>query len=58
LQRSDDGVDFNRVRSFLVVGIAPPEADAFAPNAGTPTLTPMPPAQKFIVSRLIVHQIA
>lgn len=40
LQRADDGAEFNRVRSFLVVGIDEPEADAFAPDDGTPPGTP------------------
>ncbi len=32
LRRDDDGTDYNRVRSFEVVGIDEPELDAFAPN--------------------------
>ena len=39
LRRGDDGADFNKLRSFAVVGIDEPEADAFAPtpDEGTPT---------------------
>ena len=37
LRRGDDGAEFNQVRTFFVVGIDPPEADAFAPvDDGTP----------------------
>lgn len=37
LRRADDGAEFNQVRGFAVVGIDPPETDAFAPPAdGTP----------------------
>jgi hypothetical protein len=35
LRRDDDGSEYNRVRSFEVIGIDPPETDAFAP-ADTP----------------------
>ncbi len=38
LRRNDDGTEFNHVRRFEVVGIDPPEADAFAPSD-----TPKPP---------------
>jgi hypothetical protein len=31
LRRDDDGNEYNRVRSFEVIGIDPPEADPFAP---------------------------
>jgi hypothetical protein len=31
LRRGDDGAEFNKVRTFAVVGIDEPEADAFAP---------------------------
>lgn len=31
LRRDDDGVEYNRVRRFDVVGIDPPERDEFAP---------------------------
>lgn len=31
LRRGDDGAAFNKLRSFMVIGIDPPEADAFAP---------------------------
>ena len=37
LRRSDDGVEFNRVRSFEMLRIDPPEPDAFAPNDAAPT---------------------
>ncbi len=32
LRRDDDGTEYNRVRSFEVIGIDPPEIDAFAPT--------------------------
>jgi hypothetical protein len=32
LRKDDDGNEYNRVRSFEVLGIDPPEADAFAPT--------------------------
>jgi hypothetical protein len=32
LRRGDDGVTYNRVRSFSVIAIDPPETDAFAPT--------------------------
>lgn len=31
LRKDDDGTEYNRVRSFEVIGIDPPEQDAFAP---------------------------
>lgn len=34
LRKDDDGNEYNRVRSFEVIGIDTPEEDAFAPNAG------------------------
>jgi len=41
LRRADDGAEFNQVRSFAVVGIDPPETDAFAPaDDGTPSGEP------------------
>ena len=33
--KDDDGNEYNRVRSFEVIGIDPPEQDAFAPQDGT-----------------------
>ena len=40
LRRGDDGTEYNKVRTFAVVGIDEPEADAFAPDdepdGGTP----------------------
>jgi len=36
LRRGDDGAEFNKLRSFAVVGIDPPEADAFAPTDEPP----------------------
>jgi hypothetical protein len=37
LRRGDDGAEYNKVRTFTVVAIDPPEADAFAPtDDGTP----------------------
>lgn len=33
LRRDDDGTEYNRVRSFEVIGIDEPEQDAFAPTA-------------------------
>lgn len=33
LRRDDDGTEYNRVRTFEVVGIDPPEEDAFAPES-------------------------
>lgn len=41
LRRDDDGSEYNRVRSFEVIGIDPPETDAFAP-ADTPGPSPAP----------------
>lgn len=32
LRKDDDGIERNRVRSFEVIGIDPPEADPFAPK--------------------------
>ena len=32
LRRDDDGTEYNRLRSFEVLGIDPPEVDAFAPT--------------------------
>lgn len=41
LRKDDDGAEFNRVRSFEVIGIDPPETDAFAPtDAPGPEPTP------------------
>lgn len=40
LRRDDDGIEYNRVRSFEVIGIDPPETDAFAP-ADVPGPAPM-----------------
>ncbi len=39
LHKDDDGIERNRVRSFVVVGIDTPEADPFAPSSpsGSPT---------------------
>lgn len=37
LQRDDDGTERNRVRTFEVLGIDPPEVDPFAPDAGEST---------------------
>lgn len=34
VRKGDDGADFNKVRSFDVLGIDAPEADAFAPRQG------------------------
>ena len=34
LRKDDDGTEYNQVRSFEVIGIDPPEEDAFAPNVG------------------------
>jgi hypothetical protein len=36
LRRGDDGAEFNKLRTFAVVGIDAPEADAFAPPDGPP----------------------
>ena len=36
LRRDDDGTEYNRIRSFEVIGIDEPEQDAFAP-ANTPS---------------------
>ena len=33
LRRDDDGAEYNRVRTFEVVGIDAPTADPFAPDA-------------------------
>jgi hypothetical protein len=41
LRRGDDGTEYNRLRTFEVIGIDEPERDAFAPDDGTP---PGPPA--------------
>jgi hypothetical protein len=38
LRRDDDGTEYNRIKRFEVIGIDPPEVDAFAP-AGTPSPT-------------------
>ena len=38
-RRGDDGVEYNHVRSFEVVGIDKPEADAFAPGDGSRRVT-------------------
>jgi hypothetical protein len=47
LRREDDGTEFNRVRSFEVLGVDPIDDDDFAPTAlsGKPTV---PPAEKAI----------
>jgi hypothetical protein len=42
LRRDDDGTEYNRVKTFTVVGIDGPERDAFAP-ADTPGPAPKPP---------------
>lgn len=34
VRKGDDGIERNRVRSFDVIGIDPPEVDPFAPQAG------------------------
>jgi len=44
LRRGDDGAEFNQVRTFTVVGIDEPEADAFAPADEPGTGTPSEPA--------------
>lgn len=41
LRRYDDGNEYNRVRSFEVIGIDPPDVDPFAPTAG-PHPGPLP----------------
>jgi len=41
LRRDDDGTEQNRVRHFEVIGIDPPEQDAFAP-ADLPKPSPQP----------------
>ena len=43
LRRDDDGTEYNRVQTFEVVGIDPPEVDAFAP-ADVPGPAPQPQA--------------
>jgi len=43
LRKDDDGTEYNRVRSFEVVGIDEPEQDAFAPQ-DAPAPTPQPQA--------------
>jgi hypothetical protein len=43
LRRADDGTEFNKLRTFTVIGIDEPEADAFAPtDDGTPPGEPDP----------------
>ena len=44
LRRDDDGNEYNRVRTFDVVGIDPPEADAFAPQRPPSPAAPPPQA--------------
>jgi hypothetical protein len=44
LRRDDDGTERNRVRSFEVVGIDPPDDDPFAPGAVAATSPEPPPA--------------
>jgi hypothetical protein len=39
LRRDDDGAEYNRVKTFAVEGIDPPEVDPFAPKD-----SPLPPA--------------
>ena len=42
LRRDDDGTEYNRVRTFTVEGIDPPEQDAFAPiDAPQPSPQPL-----------------
>jgi hypothetical protein len=43
LRRDDEGSEHNRVRTFAVVGIDEPEADAFAPADTTSTPVSLPP---------------
>jgi len=46
LRRDDGGAEYNRVRSFDVIGVDTPEADPFAPADGpeTPQDSPGPAA--------------
>ena len=44
LRKDDDGAEFNRVKTFTVVGIDPPEQDAFAPAPAGDGSGPVPPA--------------
>jgi len=37
LRKTDEGTEHNRVKSFEVLGVDPPEVDAFAPDASTTT---------------------
>ncbi|MGO8691872.1 MAG: DUF669 domain-containing protein [Thermoguttaceae bacterium] len=37
LRKDDEGSEYNRVKTFLVEGIDPPEVDAFAPADGAPS---------------------
>jgi hypothetical protein len=43
LRRDDDGTEYNRVKTFAVVGIDPPDADPFAPanNPRAPSQSPL-----------------
>lgn len=42
LRKGDDGAEFNKLRTFTVVGIDRPEADAFAPPDGSPPAAAAP----------------
>lgn len=37
LRRDDDGAEYNRIRSFEVIGIDPPTVDVFAPDSSPAT---------------------
>ena len=48
LRRDDDGTEYNRVKTFTVEGIDPPEQDAFAP-IDSPQPSPQPLAAANVV---------
>jgi hypothetical protein len=57
LRKDDDGTENNRVRSFEVIGIDPPEQDTFAPIDG-PHPSPLPKGEGTIQEPLAAANVA
>lgn len=60
LRKDDDGNERNRVKTFEVVGIDPPDADPFAPGAvANPPSDPIPPlpAAALSTSERVTHEL-
>ena len=57
LRRDDDGTEYNRVRTFEVIGIDPPEVDPFAPQEG-PHPNPLPKGEGIVQEPLAAANVA